>query len=519
MAAIVGAAGSPALAQCDAWLVGPLSPTGSSYSVNAFTRFGSVVVGAGQFSARTTAGGTATNIMAWNGTTVTTFGTGMGVQGQSAVVWALASYSPPTGLGSFLAGGSFSTAGGVSVNNIAAWNVGLGSNGTWSAMGAGLNGPVYTITRFNNEWYAGGLFTASGGTTANRIARFDGTNWQPVGSGFNGPVYALTVYNGNLYAGGAFTAAGSVSTGGFAAWNGTSWSAVGGYFGGTIQAMTVYNSALVIGGAFTGFGGSPNISTYNSVTGYANLGTGGTTGTDGNGGIVYAVAADGDSLYIGGDFQAAGGVSVNNIAHWNGSAWTDVRGGTFSAVHALQPFNGEINTGGGFSGLAGTGTSSDGWARYSEAGAPWIDSQPAPVTITCTGTATFSGVVASGYIAQYSWRRNMLPLSDGVTASGSIISGSSTQTLTILDATSADAGSYDLVVANSCESSTSAEAALTVNTPLPADFNCSGTVTVQDIFDFLSAWFSHNPRADFNNSGAVTVQDIFDFLTAWFAAG
>ena len=50
-----------------------------------------------------------------------------------------------------------------------------------------------------------------------------------------------------------------------------------------------------------------------------------------------------------------------------------------------------------------------------------------------------------------------------------------------------------------------------------ADFNGSGSVTVQDIFDFLSAWFAHAPTADFNQSGSVTVQDIFDFLTAWFA--
>ena len=49
------------------------------------------------------------------------------------------------------------------------------------------------------------------------------------------------------------------------------------------------------------------------------------------------------------------------------------------------------------------------------------------------------------------------------------------------------------------------------------DFNSSGAVTVQDIFDFLSAWFARSPRADFNGSGTVTVQDIFDFLAAWFA--
>jgi hypothetical protein len=51
----------------------------------------------------------------------------------------------------------------------------------------------------------------------------------------------------------------------------------------------------------------------------------------------------------------------------------------------------------------------------------------------------------------------------------------------------------------------------------PADFNSSGAVTVQDIFDFLAAYFSGNPSADFNGSGVVSVQDIFDFLAAYFA--
>jgi hypothetical protein len=50
----------------------------------------------------------------------------------------------------------------------------------------------------------------------------------------------------------------------------------------------------------------------------------------------------------------------------------------------------------------------------------------------------------------------------------------------------------------------------------PGDFNQNGTVSVQDIFDFLAAYFSGNPAADVNNSGGVTVQDIFDFLAFYF---
>ncbi len=51
----------------------------------------------------------------------------------------------------------------------------------------------------------------------------------------------------------------------------------------------------------------------------------------------------------------------------------------------------------------------------------------------------------------------------------------------------------------------------------PADFNASGTLSVQDIFDYLTAYFAGQPGADYNASGAATVQDIFDYLTAYFA--
>jgi hypothetical protein len=51
----------------------------------------------------------------------------------------------------------------------------------------------------------------------------------------------------------------------------------------------------------------------------------------------------------------------------------------------------------------------------------------------------------------------------------------------------------------------------------PGDFNQNGVISVQDIFDFLSAYFAGNTRADINGSGAISVQDIFDFLSAYFS--
>lgn len=51
----------------------------------------------------------------------------------------------------------------------------------------------------------------------------------------------------------------------------------------------------------------------------------------------------------------------------------------------------------------------------------------------------------------------------------------------------------------------------------PADVNCSGTLSVQDIFDFLGSYFAQDVAGDFNASGTTTVQDIFDFLASYFA--
>jgi probable HAF family extracellular repeat protein len=50
-----------------------------------------------------------------------------------------------------------------------------------------------------------------------------------------------------------------------------------------------------------------------------------------------------------------------------------------------------------------------------------------------------------------------------------------------------------------------------------ADFNHSGDLSTQDIFDFLNAWFAASAAADFNGANGLTEQDIFDFLNAWFA--
>jgi hypothetical protein len=65
-----------------------------------------------------------------------------------------------------------------------------------------------------------------------------------------------------------------------------------------------------------------------------------------------------------------------------------------------------------------------------------------------------------------------------------------------------------------CDEITSSPARLI---PCRADADCSGVLSVSDIFSFLNQWFAGEDAADFDASGGFSVGDIFAFLNAWFA--
>jgi hypothetical protein len=50
----------------------------------------------------------------------------------------------------------------------------------------------------------------------------------------------------------------------------------------------------------------------------------------------------------------------------------------------------------------------------------------------------------------------------------------------------------------------------------PADVNDDSLLSVQDLFDFLAAFFANDSAADVNGSDTITVQDLFDFLSIYF---
>jgi hypothetical protein len=71
-----------------------------------------------------------------------------------------------------------------------------------------VNSNVNALAVSAKDLCAAGAFTNAGGSTANYISKWDGSNWSPLASGVNRPVNALAISRSEMYAGGSFTTAG-----------------------------------------------------------------------------------------------------------------------------------------------------------------------------------------------------------------------------------------------------------------------------------------------------------------------
>ncbi|MCU0862849.1 MAG: WD40 repeat domain-containing protein [Planctomycetes bacterium] len=294
-----------------------------------------------------TASGVSLNCIAhWNGSAWLPLGGGVSLSGLTNPVVSAVAYLPN---GDLVAGGRFAMAGNVAALNIARWN-----GTTWFPLGSGvtdtLGATVSAIAvRSNGELIAGGNFTSAGGVAANRIARWNGSTWAPLGSGIGsgGTVRVIKeMPNGDLVVGGNFTSAGGIPAAGIARWNGASWSPL------TTGAQDVWavellpNGDIVVGGSFSTAGGltANRIARWNG-TSWSALGSGFNN-------TVRAIRAlpNGD-LVAAGSFESMPGLAVAGIARWRGSSWSVLGRGLFGEGRALGLFpNGDLLVGGGLSG-------------------------------------------------------------------------------------------------------------------------------------------------------------------------
>jgi hypothetical protein len=269
-------------------------------------------------------------------------------------VAALAAHDDGSGP-SLYATGQFSVAGVPGTANLARWN------GTaWESVGGGLTGAFSnTLTTFQGDLIAGGYFDLAGGVPGTaKLARWDGVQWNSMDAQseiFLNSVWDLEVWDDGsgerLYVAGNYVDIGGV--GGpdhLAVWDGVSYAPLGAPIGGAVPLIVLDlqvadlgdGERLFAGGRFLTIDGVPanNIAVWDGAA-WSALDSG-LVRTSGFAQVLTMAVFDdgsGDALFVGGRFDLAGGAPASRIAKWDGVAWSAVGAGFTSDVQELTVFD------------------------------------------------------------------------------------------------------------------------------------------------------------------------------------
>ncbi|MBM4112703.1 MAG: hypothetical protein FJ253_04910 [Phycisphaerae bacterium] len=285
----------------------------------------------------TSAGGMSANgIARWNGVawSPVSGAADSSDNGVNGSVLSMAVFDDGSGAGPVLhVGGWFSAASGTPAPNVARWN-----GSSWSAMGNGLDGSVFTFAAYDDgsgdgpALYTGGWFTKSGATVVNRIARWNGSEWTPVGEGVDSGVHALAVWDDgrgrgpSLYVGGFFSNAGREFAQNIARWDGANWSALPLQIAGAVQSLAVHDDGT--GGGKQLYAGGGMFIPVGAAFPFAGVakwdGAEWSLLQGGTDNVVFRVfgttsgSAVGNALYAGGSFLAVAGLPAKFMARWQG---------------------------------------------------------------------------------------------------------------------------------------------------------------------------------------------------------
>ncbi len=220
----------------------------------------------------------------------------------------------------------------------------------------GVDGSISCIAVYQGELIVGGDFYHAGGVDAEHIARWDGTSWISMPDAGIDQIFCATVYQDELVVGGHY---------GIRRWDGVSWRELGTGVQGihpAVHALVEHNGVLFVGGEFDMAGGmmAPRIARWDGEV-WAPVGP----GFDGT---VLALGVYNGELIAGGEFAHAGNTEVSNIARWNGLNWVPMGSGVSSGVvHALRQYGAGLIVGGSFS-VAGGDSTLPGIARWDGTG-------------------------------------------------------------------------------------------------------------------------------------------------------
>lgn len=227
------------------------------------------------------------------------------------------------------AGGYFTQVGGQSRNYVAAID---GTTGEVTAWNPDASSWVLTMARSGTKMYLGGIFQRIGGQWRPCLAAVDaltGTALPWDAQVIPGVVDALLVSGSTLYVGGGFDQIGGQPRNSIAALDATTGEATPWYpqasgWGSPIRvrALALVDSTLYVGGSFGTMGGQSRVclAAMDTITAVASVWD---PGLDG---LVWALKADGNELFVGGGFTRAGGVPAVGLT-----------GFTIPEIQAPQP--------------------------------------------------------------------------------------------------------------------------------------------------------------------------------------
>jgi len=234
--------------------------------------------------------------------------------------------------------GSWATANGFSTDELAWIQPAYNPAFTWDPLGGGTDARITTLlTLANNDLLVAGDFTDAGGVTCSAVAIWNGTTYIPLGSGVGGQPVCAAQHNGLIYLGGTF----ANFNHDLAIWNGSSW-AYGNVQPGMaphVSSLHVHNGELYAGSEASGFSGV----TYQAFR--LNNGSWVPVGQALNGPLLALETHDGE-LVTGGAFTGIPtfgqpDTSVMHVARFNGTQWVQLEDGLDAPVHDLL----ETNTG------------------------------------------------------------------------------------------------------------------------------------------------------------------------------
>lgn len=197
------------------------------------------------------------------------------------------------------------------------------------------------------ELYAAGSFSGIDGTSANHVARWNGTTWSPLGAGLTNTgsesARTLALYDDGvqrvLYVGGPFQGAGGITSPGLIAWDGAAWQAVAPPTWGSFADVTslyvtdlgagpeLYlagNFALNSGASMFGVA-RRTASGWSSPVEFLNPSAATGTYTSVERFAAFDAGA-GPRVHAFGDFSRVGGVAARGVARFEGGAWQALGG-------------------------------------------------------------------------------------------------------------------------------------------------------------------------------------------------